>query len=177
MSRPWSSVPSQYGLPVVDEFSPGGSFESITSSCARSYGFWGEIHGAVRAIVTTTTSIARPTRASRLSANSAAKRRQSGCSRAAGAAGSCGVSTAMLISMRGHGAKAHARIEDGVQHVDDEVDRDEDGHDDQQVGHDHRAIELVDRVDEELARARPREDGLGDDRECDHRSQYQADDG
>ena len=45
MSRPWSSVPSQ-NVPPLATREPGGSRLSITSSCARSYGFCGEMSGA-----------------------------------------------------------------------------------------------------------------------------------
>ncbi len=62
MSRPWSSVPSQKVMPVPP-FDPGGSRLSITSSCARSYGFCGESHGANSASSRTMPSSASPTTA------------------------------------------------------------------------------------------------------------------
>src|SRR5258706_14240237 len=178
MSRPWSSVPSQYVLSVDEERSPGGSFESRTSSCARSYGFGGRMIGAVMAAMTMTTSVARPASASLLSANSAANRRHGDATRGA-VASADGMSVAMRTeSMRRGGlAEANARVEQRVEDVDHEIDHDEDRHDDQQGGDDHGPIELVDRVDEKLAAAPPREDRLGHHGECDHRSQLEADHG
>src|SRR5436305_4938525 len=111
------------------------------------------MHGAVMAIVTMTTSIASPKSASLLSANSEANRRHGDCSCPAGAAGPSAGSATTLMSVGRGGAQAHARVEDGVKHVHHEVDGDEDRDDHQQVGDDHRPVELVDRVDEELARA------------------------
>ncbi len=62
---------------------PGGNRASSKSSRVRSYGFCGAIHGANNAISTITNSIARPASASRLSANSRAKRRHGDCARSA----------------------------------------------------------------------------------------------
>src|SRR5688572_5246347 len=116
-----------------------------------------------------TASIARPRSASRLSANSAAKRltRDSARAASAGTVAPSLATTLTLVRPRGR-AQPHARIEHGVEHVDHEVDEDEDRHDHQQVGHDDRPVELVDRVDQQLAGAGPGEYRLGDDRECDH---------
>ena len=46
-----------------------------------------------------------------------------------------------------------------------------------QVGDDHRPIEAVDRVDQQLAHAGPGEHRLGDDREGDHRAEFEPDHG
>src|SRR5258706_10833622 len=164
MSRPWSSVPSQYGWPVVDERSPGASFESSTSSCARSYGFCGEMKGAASATTTIAPSRKSPASASRLSANSAAKRRHGDTAATAGfcaASGADGVGASCMSVRRRRPAQAHARVEERIQAIDHEIDREEERQDHKQVGDDHRAVELVDRVDEELAGPRPREDRLG----------------
>src|SRR3546814_5337191 len=54
----------------------------------------------------------------------------------------------------------HPRIERAVEQVDCEIDEDEHEDSEHQVGDDHRAVEMLDRVDEQLAHARPGEDRL-----------------
>src|ERR1700716_967953 len=115
--------------------------------------------GAASAAITMTASNPSPKTASLLSANSEAKSRHGGCAACGGAGSRLGTSVAMRISVgRGRAAQANARIEHGIEHVHHEIDRDEDGDDDQQVRHDHGAVELVERIDEQLACAGPRED-------------------
>src|SRR5258706_3445421 len=176
MSRPWSSVPSQYIFPVDSDCSPGASLESITSSCARSYGFWGEMSGAASARKTIATRRPRPIVASRLAANSAAKRRQGDSARAtAGTDAGSAAATRMGSVRRGGSAEAHARIEHRVDDVDHEVDGDEDRDRHEEVGDDDGSVELVDGIDQQLAAAGPGEDRFGDDREGDHGAQLQPD--
>src|SRR5690349_14930462 len=175
MSRPWSSVPSQNVMPDAD-FSPGGSLLSSTSICARSYGFCGEITGASIATSTMTISIARPTTAIGLSMKSRQMRRSGDCAARGDAAGSVGTSRTELTSTSAlRVGQAHARIERRVQHVDGEVDHDEERDEHEAVSDDDRPIEEVDRIDQQLAHAGPREHALGDDGECDQRAELQAD--
>ena len=50
-------------------------------------------------------------------------------------------------------------------------------HDDDEVGDDHRPVEALDGIDQQLAHARPGEDGLGDDREGDQVAELEAEHG
>ncbi len=75
MSRPWSSVPSQ-NVPPAGDGDPGGSRLSITSSCARSYGFCGEISGANSARNRMTPSSASPKTATGFATKSVTIRRK-----------------------------------------------------------------------------------------------------
>src|SRR5215470_10953376 len=162
MSRPWSSLPSQNVEPLSD-FDPGGSRPSVTSSCARSYGFCGEISGARIATTMMTMRSARPNTATGLDKKSDATRLT-------------GVSSpAIELSLRF--SESNPRIERRVENVHDQVDQHEHEHDHQEVRDDDRTVEQIDRIDQQLAHPGPGEDGLGDDRERDHRSEFEPDDG
>ena len=178
MSRPWSSVPSQ-NVPPRCAGEPGGSLLSMMSICARSYGFCGEISGAKIAAsddqreqreADDGDGIARGSR-SRSGANGDASVRAARDRRR------------VDRHVRSGGAhvppsgQSHARIERRVEDVDEQVDDDEERHDHQQVRDDHRPVEQVDRVDQQLAHAGPREHALGDDRKRDQRTELQADHG
>src|SRR5437667_12008114 len=56
------------------------------------------------------------------------------------------------------------RIDEGVQHVDDEVDGDEGRRDDERRAADRDGVGLEDRGDDVCAESRPVEDGLGQHR-------------
>src|SRR5437762_3986669 len=177
MSRPWSSVPSQY-VPPVSAFDPGSSRLSITSSCARSYGFCGEMNGARIAARTTSSSNTIPNIAMGLVTKSRAIR-PSGVSVAAPVASGSTITvsgSALIESSPLRLRQPHARIERRIQHVHDEIDDDEHRDDDEQIGDDHRTVEHVDRVDQQLAHARPGEHALRDNGERDQRAELQADD-
>src|SRR6188768_1287281 len=161
MSRPWSSVPSQK-IPPLGDGDPGGSRLSMTSSWARSYGFCGEMSGAKSARKRTIPSSARPKIATGFATKSATIRRK-GVSPALAAA----IASAFCFR------QPDPWIERRIQDVDQEVDDDDDRHDDEQVGDDHRPVEDADRVDQELAHARPGEDALGDDGESDQEAELQ----
>src|SRR5438046_10117920 len=128
MSRPWSSVPSQY-VPPVSAVDPGSSRLSITSSCARSYGFWGEMNGARIAARTTVSSNTIPNIAIGLVTKSRAIRPRGVSVAALVTSGSTiTVSGKVLIgpsrsSLRLR--KAHAWLERGVQHGNHGIDDDE----------------------------------------------------
>src|SRR6266511_4652158 len=184
MSRPWSSVPSQNVPPVID-FEPGGRRLSITSSCARSYGFCGEISGARIAAITISVSSASPNMATGFARKSRTTRANGVSTARDDAAGSVDASGTAGVLIDGFVRRAtplalrigepHARIERRVQHVDDEIDHDEERHDDEQVSDDHRTVEHADRIDQQLSHARPREHALGHDRERDQRAELQPD--
>lgn len=106
--------------------------------------------------------------ASLLSANSAAMRRN-GDSVFAGAAAAAG----RVVSLIAH-PQPDAGIENRIQDVDHQIDRNQQQHNDDQVGDDHRAVEMHDRVDQQLAHAGPGEDGFGDDRKGNQRAEFKT---
>src|SRR5262249_36913921 len=135
----------------------GGSLLSMIESWVRSYGFCGTISGASSASpISSTTTASAPT-AVRRPANSC----QALASRLSAAVSVVPKSVTATIS-RFLVGEAHARIEQIVHHVDREVDENEHHHHHDQIRDHDRAIEPVDRFDQQLAHARPGEHGLGD---------------
>ena len=63
--------------------------------------------------------------------------------------------------------RACARIECGIEEIDEEIDRDEEQGRQHYISHHHRSIQLVDRIDQKFTHAGLREDGLGYCREGD----------
>src|SRR5437762_1408718 len=139
MSRPWSSVPSQNVVPP-SAFEPGGRRPATTSSCARSYGFCGEMSGATAATTRMIPNRTNPNTAVGLATKSDNRRLNGDSSYATGLAFGLG--------------QTHARIERRVGDVHEEVDENEHRHDHQQVRDDDRPIEQIDRVDQQLPHAR-----------------------
>src|SRR5678815_259543 len=88
--------------------------------------------------------------------------------------------TASLVSAvtsRHLGVDADARIDHGVQHVDDQIDGHEDERDQQQVGRHDRDIDVLHGFQEQQAHAGPLEHALGDQCESDDRTELQSGDG
>ena len=73
--------------------------------------------------------------------------------------------------------KTHARVQQRIGNVHQQVDQDEHGHHDHQVGDDDGPVQHIDGVDQQLAHARPGEDGFGDHGKGDHRAELQGDHG
>src|SRR5690349_17244799 len=142
MSRPSGSVPSRKrGLPPSTQ--AGGSLAK-PRNC--SIGECGASSGANSATIQMATTIARPITAPRFSRND----RQNSTSGAGWAW--CGVLSAMSAGM------ADPRVDDAVEHVDQEVEKDHDAGDQQNAALEGWIIAPADRLDEPAANAGPGKD-------------------
>src|SRR5579863_6926440 len=83
-----------------------------------------------------------------------------------------------LISIRpAIEVNAQARVHGHVDEIDDEVDDHEQRRDQHEIGGHDRNVDVLDRLQEELAHARPGEHRFGDDGEGDDRAELEADNG
>src|SRR5258708_17987952 len=156
MSRPWSSVPSQWIAPAAE--------------CAA---FAGAARGAPRAVDLAPGRMDPAARSTARGAPRAAPAKAAG-----GREARCGSPRTLLrIAASPCLPEPHPRIEPGVREVDEKVDRDEQRDDEAQIGDDHGPVEHVDRIDQELSHSGPREYRLGNDGERDHRTELHADHG
>src|SRR5450631_1704262 len=74
-------------------------------------------------------------------------------------------------------AVPHSGVNDGVEHVDDDVRHDQEDCPDDDHAHDDRQVELVDRIDRQLAQALQAEGLLGEDGAAEQTAEVEAEDG
>src|SRR4051794_9399453 len=106
------------------------------------------MNGASNAITITTLSSASPNTATGLARKSDTMRRSGVWGRRPAGIGSTAIGAMLLMRVAGCASslalrEAHARIEGGVQQVDEEIDHDEERHDHEQVGDDHGTVQQV----------------------------------
>src|SRR6185503_16743242 len=149
MSRPTGSVPRRKRqLPAA---SHAGGVSVNSRYC--SLGGCGEMTSAPSASASSTPTRVRPMIAPRFWANA----RQNSRHRDGGA-----VSVAAIAAIVGAAsAMANPRVDDAVQHVDDQVHRNDDRRDEQNAALHHRIVARLDAMNEPVANARPGKDRLG----------------
>src|SRR6478672_11195816 len=142
MSRPTGSVPSRKrALPPLSQ--NGGA--SVNSRYC-SFGGCGATTSAPSAIATSTPTTASPTSAPRFCAYA----RQNSPNRDAGAMLTRG-GPATRCKKGAASGMPDARVDDTVEHVDDEVDRDDDGRNQQDAALHDRVVARLHAVDEPVA--------------------------
>src|SRR5215212_9310157 len=148
MSRPSSSVPSQY---ILD-----GPWSWLIK--LWRVGLYGAMNGPITASTMKISVMTRPKTAVRLCRS---RRHQSGPARRAAVSGS---------------AVLDARVKVDIQQVHEQVRDDEDRGQDQDAGLDDLEVTEVDRFHDQATHTRPGEHGLRDDRAAEHPAELQADD-
>src|SRR5690348_16997635 len=162
-SRPRLSVPIQWCADGVSRRAPRSS----------SSGPVGAICAAKIAMSVKNRIMIRPTRALALAQNRRAAMRTA----ERPPPPRRGTATATAVMPWVCSGVADAGIEEGIQHVDDEVDEHEQQRKQENARENHRIIAKQDRVVHEPADARPRENGLRQDRAGQKRAELESDDG
>src|SRR5688500_11919480 len=143
MSRPWKSVPRSVAVRPPSIQNGGSKMPEPVTGTVGSYGAMRSAESATRIRPPRRTTASRGA-----SPNARSTRAVRLCART--------VPTAIVAIVLPR--QPDARVDDGVEHVDDQVDAD-----DHEPGHDHdplheRKIALEDSLEEQAADARPRED-------------------
>src|SRR5450755_798059 len=149
MSRPTGSVP-RMKLEVPPSCHAGGV--SVKSRYC-SFGGCGDTTSANTASRMSATTSARPISAPRLCEYACQNSRHALASRAGGLRSAI---TASCMPDPG--------IDDAVEQIDDQIDADHNRGDEQDAALHHRVVARLDTVDQPVADAGPREDGLGENR-------------